>query len=116
MTPFGSMRSGEKRIAAVEIAGECALCDRSGALYLPDHKLLVVSDLHLEKGAAYARRGQMLPPYDTVETLKRLAAVIAAHDPAIVVSLGDSFHDHEGAGAMPDLFRSALIEMMRGRA
>lgn len=115
MTPLGNIRFSEKRIVAVEIAGECALCDRSGALYLPDHRLLVVSDLHLEKGAAYARRGQMIPPYDTVETLKKLGAVIAAYEPAIVISLGDSFHDRDGAAAMPDFCRGALMEMMRGR-
>jgi len=37
----------------------------SGAVWWPDAGLLVVSDLHLEKGSAYAARGQMLPPYDT---------------------------------------------------
>lgn len=115
MTPRGSMKSGEKRVVMMEIAGECALCDRSGALYLPDHKLLVVSDLHLEKGAAYARRGQLIPPYDTVETLKKLGHAIAAYQPAIVVSLGDSFHDGEGAAAMPEFFRGTLRELMRGR-
>ncbi|TAM96492.1 MAG: metallophosphatase, partial [Rhizobiaceae bacterium] len=93
MTPSAGTGSSEKPVAAVEIAGECGVCDRSGALYLPDHKLLVVSDLHLEKGAAYARRGQLIPPYDTVETLKKLGCAIAAYQPAIVISLGDSFHD-----------------------
>ena len=106
---------GVKPAMAIDIAGESALCDRTGALYLPNHKLLVVSDLHLEKGAAYARRGQMIPPYDTVETLKKLGAVIAAYEPAIVISLGDSFHDREGAAAMPDFFRTFLTEIMRGR-
>jgi DNA ligase-associated metallophosphoesterase len=115
MTPRGSIRFDEKPVAAVEIAGECALCDRSGALYLPDHRLLVVSDLHLEEGAAYARRGQLIPPYDTVETLKKLGRAIAAYQPAIVISLGDSFHDDEGAAAMPAFFREALQDLMRGR-
>jgi DNA ligase-associated metallophosphoesterase len=115
MTPFENIRPGEKPVVAVEIAGECALCDRSGALYLPDHRLLVVSDLHLEKGAAYARRGQLIPPYDTVETLEKLGHAIAAYQPAIVISLGDSFHDSEGAAAMPTLFREALQDLMRGR-
>ncbi len=115
MTPPGSIVSGEKRAAALEIAGECGVCDRSGALYLPDHRLLVVSDLHLEKGAAYARRGQLIPPYDTVETLKKLGHAITAYQPAIVISLGDSFHDGEGAAAMPALFRETLQELMRGR-
>ncbi|HRP78080.1 MAG TPA: metallophosphatase, partial [Aquamicrobium sp.] len=48
----------------IAIAGEAALCDPRGALYLPDSSLLVVSDLHLEKGSAAARQGRLLPPYD----------------------------------------------------
>ena len=43
--------------------------DRRGALWLPEPRLLVVSDLHLEKGSSFARRGMLLPPYDTGATL-----------------------------------------------
>ena len=45
------------------------------------------------KGSSFATRGVLLPPYDTVATLSRLAAVIARHDPRTVIALGDSFHD-----------------------
>ena len=38
-------------------------------------------------------RGTLLPPYDTRETLARLAAVIDRYEPARVIALGDSFHD-----------------------
>ncbi|MGO7660788.1 metallophosphatase, partial [Rhizobium ruizarguesonis] len=43
-----------------------AVCDPLGALSLPDAGLLVVSALHLEQGAAFSRRGMMLPHYDTL--------------------------------------------------
>ena len=99
----------------VLLAGERALCDPRGALVLPDAGLLVVSDLHLEKGSSFARRGAMLPPYDTAATLKRLEEVIADHAPRVVVSLGDSFHDGGGAGRMHELFRASLEAMMAGR-
>ena len=49
---------------------------REGALWWADERLLAVADLHLEKGSSFARRGQMLPPYDTGETLARLAALV----------------------------------------
>ena len=65
----------------------------SGALWIETEAMLVVADLHLEKGSAYAARGQMLPPYDTRDTLRRLTAEIAATRPAAVVLLGDTFHD-----------------------
>jgi DNA ligase-associated metallophosphoesterase len=53
----------------------------------------VVADLHLEKGSSYAARGQMLPPYDTRETLRRLEAEVTELTPAAVILLGDTFHD-----------------------
>ena len=65
----------------------------SGALWLEGERALVVADLHLEKGSAYAARGQMLPPYDTRETLDRLQAEIEALDPRVTVLLGDTLHD-----------------------
>ena len=68
----------------------------SGALWLAAERALVVADLHLEKGSAFAARGQMLPPYDTRETLARLAAEAAALRPRLIVLLGDSFHDGGG--------------------
>lgn len=71
--------------------------DLSGALWLAAERTLVVTDLHLEKGSAYARRGQMLPPYDTRTTLARLTEVVTRLSPRRVIALGDSFHD-TGAG------------------
>lgn len=102
-------------LVAVEIAGEAALLDPRGALLLPSLGLLVVSDLHLEKGAAYARRGAMLPPYDTAATLALLGAVIADHRPAAVVSLGDSFHDARGSAEMPAVYRDEVARLAAGR-
>lgn len=75
------------------IAGTPALADPAGLLVLPEASVLVVSDLHFEKGSAYAPGGQLLPPYDTRSTLSRLAAGITRHRPQTVIALGDSFHD-----------------------
>src|SRR6478735_811368 len=91
------------------VHGVAGVCDPLGALYLPDAGILVVSDLHLEKGAAFARRGMMLPPYDTLATLTVLSAVITRYDPKLVISLGDNFHDRVGSALMPEQFR-VMIE------
>ncbi|ESX28693.1 ligase-associated DNA damage response endonuclease PdeM [Mesorhizobium sp. LSJC264A00] len=99
----------------VGIAGERAVCDSRGVLYFPDLRLLAVSDLHLEKGSSFARRGALIPPYDTDATLLRLQAVIADYQPAIVISLGDSFHDGGGAERMHQTFRDRLEALMAGR-
>lgn len=82
--------------------------DVSGALYWAAERMLIVADLHLEKGSAYASRGQMLPPYDTVATLKRLEGAMARHKPAKVVALGDSFHDRKAEGRLDGDARARL--------
>ena len=108
-------RLAEQPGTEAEVNGERLVCDPTGALYVPAHRLLVVSDLHLEKGAAFARRGMMLPPYDTLATLRILEAIITRHDPKIVISLGDNFHDRQGSSLMPPQFREMIENMARGR-
>ncbi|MGF1650220.1 MAG: ligase-associated DNA damage response endonuclease PdeM [Hyphomicrobiaceae bacterium] len=99
----------------INVCGRQLVGDRSGAIYWPSHSALVVSDLHLEKGSAAAARGRMMPPYDTRETLLRLAEIVDRFDPRTVISLGDSFHD-TGAGArMHPEDRAILAEIQRDR-
>lgn len=97
------------------IAGVTLIADPAGALFWPDERLLAVADLHLEKGSAFAARGVLLPPYDTTATLARLAKLIEHYRPAVIVALGDSFHDGGGAARMPDVSRAALAALQRGR-
>lgn len=102
--------SASERAAAVEIeiAGEACWLDPSGAIYVPDRRVLVVADLHLEKGSSLASRGSMLPPYDTMATLARLAEVVEFYRPAGIVALGDSFHDRRGPGRLLAADRAML--------
>ena len=64
----------------------------SGALYWRARETLLVADLHFEKMASFARRGQMLPPYDTGMTLTRLEADLRRTNARHLIALGDSFH------------------------
>ena len=67
---------------ALGLAGAQALLRPSGTLWIEAERLMVVADLHLEKGSAYAARGQLLPPYDTREWLEiqRDKSAIPAED------------------------------------
>ncbi|MBV9560193.1 MAG: ligase-associated DNA damage response endonuclease PdeM [Bradyrhizobium sp.] len=103
------------RASTVAVAGIDLLADVSGALFWEEARLLVVSDLHLEKGSSFAVRGVLLPPYDTAATLARLAAVIARHDPRMVIALGDSFHDRCAHERLSDGDRAAITAMQAGR-
>jgi uncharacterized protein len=99
----------------LQVAGMALLADPDGALYWAEERLLVVADLHLEKGSAFARRGVLLPPYDTASTLSRLARLIEHYAPRVVIALGDSFHDDHGPLRMSDLDRIKLKGLQRGR-
>lgn len=92
----------------IELNGTHLLCDYRGVLYVPAQETLIVSDLHLEKGAAFARQGQLHPPYDTEQTLARLALCLKDYQPKRVISLGDSFHDKKGAALLPQIYREQL--------
>src|SRR6185369_5446079 len=105
--PCGSLRT---RLMAAEV-----MLRASGALWLEAERALVVADLQLEKGSSYAARGQMLPPYDTRETLRRLAAEGAALAPAVVVVLGDTFHDRRSEGRLAADDAESLRDLARGR-
>lgn len=87
----------------------------AGALYWGAEATLVVADLHLEKGAAFARRGMLLPPYDTRATLRRLAALIGALLPRRVIALGDSFHRNDSAERLVAEDRDELNRLQQGR-
>lgn len=97
------------------MAGVSFVADLSGALYWEAQRLLVVSDLHLEKGSSFAARGVLLPPYDTAATLGRLASVIARHNPRTVIALGDSFHDRSAHERLSDADRGSMAAMQTGR-
>ncbi|MHC2107886.1 MULTISPECIES: ligase-associated DNA damage response endonuclease PdeM [unclassified Methylobacterium] len=98
------------------LAGETLVLDLCGGVWLPEHRTLIVSDLHLEKGSSYAARtGQFLPPYDTRETLACLHEAVVRHDPARVVALGDSFHDVRGPERMEPGDRAMVSALQEGR-
>ncbi|SPU42414.1 ligase-associated DNA damage response endonuclease PdeM [Brevundimonas diminuta] len=111
LSPFRHPCGGLK----LTVNGQPCVLRCSGALWLPTHKTLIASDLHLEKGSAFAARGQMLPPYDSPATLARLEAEVEALDPRTVVLLGDSFHDSKAVSRMDGAQLTRLETLAAGR-
>nr|WP_315026224.1 ligase-associated DNA damage response endonuclease PdeM [Brevundimonas diminuta] len=111
LSPFRHPCGGLK----LTVNGEACVLRCSGALWLPTHQTLIASDLHLEKGSAFAARGQMLPPYDSPATLARLETEIEALDPRTVVLLGDSFHDSKAVSRMDGAQLTRLETLAAGR-
>ncbi len=88
----------------------------SGALWWPEQDLLCVTDLHLGKSSRMARRGgPTLPPYDTQDTLTRLAADLACTGARTIVCLGDSFDDLEAAETLAESDQLMLATLQAGR-
>jgi hypothetical protein len=87
--------------APIHLAGERLMLDPMGAVFWPAQRMLAVSDLHLEKGSSFARKGMLLPPWDTHATIDRLILLLRRWSPETVVALGDSFHDALGSGRLP---------------
>ncbi|HJV41614.1 ligase-associated DNA damage response endonuclease PdeM [Caulobacter sp.] len=113
MTRFSPSSCGGLRIALANVE---VMLRWSGALWLERERTLVVADLHFEKGSSYAARfGQMLPPYDTRETLDRLDREIALLSPDRLVFLGDSFHDGDGEARLAQDDARRLEGLARGR-
>ncbi|MEM7689262.1 MAG: ligase-associated DNA damage response endonuclease PdeM [Pseudomonadota bacterium] len=97
--------------APLEFAGEELVLLKNNALYWPRERALLVADLHLEKGSWYAQTGQMLPPYDSRETLERVADAVKATGARRVITLGDNFHDDAGTHRL-DPYAAGMLETL----
>lgn len=97
------------------VAGAEVTLRASGAAWFDAARCLVVADLHLEKGSSYAARGQMLPPYDTRETLGRLEAEAEATGAEAIILLGDTFHDRRSEDRLAAEDADRLRELARRR-
>lgn len=98
---------------AFSFAGETLVPLASGALFWPAQATLLVADLHLEKASHFAKKGWLLPPHATTETLAALIDAVETTGAARLICLGDSFHDQGGPERMASETRSALQMMTR---
>ncbi len=80
-------------------------------LVVPDLKMLIVSDLHFEKGSFLATSNDLLPQYDTLDTLERLNGLIRWYQPETVICLGDSFHDAYAHHRMSDALCNKINQL-----
>ena len=102
--------------APFDFAGQHFQMLAENALFWPRHGALIVADLHLEKASWYAARGQPLPPYDSHDTLDRLAALGARTGARAIWCLGDSFHDRDAAARIVPAVADRLARQARSAA
>jgi DNA ligase-associated metallophosphoesterase len=97
----------------LSFAGEDMRLVQGRALYWPREGALLVADLHLEKASFFASHGQMLPPYDSRETLERLAFAVRETGAKRVFALGDNFHDGKGEARLEPHAAGMLAALTR---
>jgi DNA ligase-associated metallophosphoesterase len=95
----------------LSFAGQQFLALPEAALFWPAQSALLVADLHFEKASWYARFGQFLPPHDSAATLDLIETLVARTGARAVWSLGDSFHDADGAARLDARSRHRLISL-----
>ena len=83
------------------------------AVFWSRESALLVADLHLEKASFHAAGGQMLPPYDSRDTLERVALAIRDTGARRVYALGDSFHDPAAPARMEPHTTGMLAALTR---
>lgn len=96
-------------VPVLDFAGHDFVPLAERALFWPRHGALIVADLHLEKSSWYAAQGQPLPPYDSQDTLDRLAALAQKMGAQAIWCLGDSFHDRDAAARIAPAIGAYLV-------
>lgn len=76
----------------IEIRGEELVLDQERAIYLPNEKLLAISDLHLGKAAHFRKAGLAIPNTVSRNDLARLENLLQKYQPSTLLINGDMFH------------------------
>ena len=102
--------------AVIFLSGTAVELRPSGALFWPERSLLCIGDLHLGRAERLAREsGNLLPLYESNNTLDRLEAEIIALAPRLVVCLGASFDDLATTGNLSDEVLARIGRLAAGR-
>lgn len=100
----------------ITLAGARLSLMPSRLLWWAEAGLLAAGDLHLGKAGRVARNGGgLLPPYETTDTLDRLAGEVDRLRPRVLVLLGDSFDDMAAAEGLDAGVAGRLAGLAAGR-
>lgn len=76
----------------IEITNKTFILHKTGALYWPDKKMLLLSDVHLGKVSHFRKHGSAIPNNAMLQNFKKLDAVVKHFEPESICFLGDLFH------------------------
>jgi len=101
-----------KPYLAINLAGAELWLLADKAIYYPEHRALLIADVHFGKAAAYRKLGQPVPHGTTQGNLERLDRLLTAYDCDRLIFLGDFLHAPESHAATT---LNALGEWRRAR-
>ena len=87
----------------------------SGAIFILELGILVISDLHIGKSHSIAKRGNFLPPFDIEDTIGKIKSNIDHYNPKKIISLGDSFHESDTLNIIGENHIKILNELFKNR-
>ena len=67
--------------------GEELILDKERAIYLPKHRLLAISDLHLGKSAHFRQAGVPVPATVAQNDLVRLSGILEKYKPTATMAI-----------------------------
>lgn len=76
----------------INCKGESLVLSKDRAIYWEAQQMLVISDLHLGKGAHFRKAGIQVPNTITDTDLDKLSLLIVEYAPKILLVTGDMFH------------------------
>ncbi len=76
----------------ISIREQEIILDKERAIYVPQHQLLAISDLHLGKAAYFRKAGLAVPNQVSRNDLSRLAKLLDHYQPKTLLINGDMFH------------------------
>jgi uncharacterized protein len=100
---------GHRAAIDIEFGGEALTLLAQKAVVWPRERTLFVADVHLGKAASFRAAGLAVPSGHSRDDVAKLSALIAAHDVAHLVALGDLVHNAAS-------YTAALDETMRAFA
>jgi DNA ligase-associated metallophosphoesterase len=77
----------------ITCSGEELELNKEKAIYWAAKRMLIISDIHIGKSAHFRKYGIPVPATIGQHDLQRLASLIRAYSPDIVVITGDMFHN-----------------------
>ncbi|MBB5638811.1 DNA ligase-associated metallophosphoesterase [Pedobacter cryoconitis] len=92
----------------INCKGEDLILSKHRAIYWEAQKMLIISDLHLGKGAYFRKAGIQIPVHVNTADLNTLTTLILEFNPDSLLITGDMFHHQMNSEA--ELFRQWRLQ------